>query len=214
MRIHDLSPPVSPRLAVFPGDTPYSRQQAMDFGHGDHLALSAITTTLHIGSHCDAPSHYHAQGQTIDQRPLDRYLGPAQVLTVTVPAGTRLHPRDLPGPIRAPRVLLRTDSHRDPQVWQTDFVALSAELVDFLAGQGVLLIGVDTPSVDLAEDKGLEAHHAIHRHDLAILEGIVLTGVNDGLYTLVALPLRLEGAEAAPCRAVLVEGGDAPLANP
>jgi arylformamidase len=206
MRIHDITPTVSPRLAVFPGDTPFSRQVAMDFRCGDHLALSAITTTLHIGAHCDAPSHYAAEGQSIDRRDLTPYLGPAQVLTVHVPVGTRIEPVHLSSPVLAPRLLLRTDSFADPETWRGDFVALSAAVVDPLAAQGVILVGVDTPSVDLAEDKALEAHQAIHRHGLAILEGIVLADVPDGLYTLVALPLKIEGAEAAPCRAVLVEG--------
>ncbi len=205
MRIHDISPPLSPRLAVFPGDTAFSRHVAMDFAHGDHLALSAITTTLHIGAHCDAPSHYHAQGQPIHQRDLSRYLGPAQVMTVHLPPGSRIRPEHLPGPILAPRLLFRTDSFTDPEQWRNDFTALSAPLIDHLALHGVLLVGVDTPSVDLAEDKRLEAHQAIHRHDLAVLEGIVLTRVEDGVYTLVALPLNIEGAEAAPCRAVLLQ---------
>lgn len=205
--LHDISPPISPRLAVFPGDVAFSREVAMDFAHGDHLALSAMRSTLHVGAHCDAPSHYHADGATIDKRDLRRYLGLAQVITVERPAYSRILPEHLPVPVTAPRVLLRTLSFADPELWRGDFVALSAALVDALADQGVVLVGIDTPSIDLADDKILEAHNAVFRRDLAVLEGIVLTDVADGLYTLVALPLRIEGGDAAPCRAVLVPVG-------
>jgi arylformamidase len=66
-------------------------------------------------------------------------------------------------------------------------------------------VGIDTPSIDPADSKDLPSHAMVAAHDLAILEGVVLDHVEDGVYTLVALPLRLEGADASPVRAVLVE---------
>ena len=131
-RIWDISPLVSPRWAVFPGDVAYRRDVAMAFEHGDHLALSSMTTTLHIGAHCDAPSHYHAQGATIEQVELAPYLGPCQVIHAKPSVGLRLRPSDLPA-IEAPRVLLATGSFANPEQWRDDFSALSAELVDWLA---------------------------------------------------------------------------------
>ncbi|MGZ3689604.1 MAG: cyclase family protein, partial [Bdellovibrionota bacterium] len=80
---------------------------------------------------------------------------------------------------------------------------LSAELIDALAAKGVILVGIDTPSVDPAEDQALETHQAIARHNLANLEGIVLDQVPEGIYELTALPLKLQGADASPVRAVL-----------
>jgi arylformamidase len=82
-----------------------------------------------------------------------------------------------------------------------------AELIEKLAAQQVVLVGIDTPSIDLADDELLESHQAAARHDLAILEGIVLSDVPDGFYTLVELPLRLQGADASPVRAVLIKDG-------
>jgi arylformamidase len=76
--------------------------------------------------------------------------------------------------------------------------------VDFLAERGVRLVGIDTPSIDLQEDKVLESHQAVLRADMAILEGVVLDAVDPGIYTLIALPLRIPGADASPVRAVLV----------
>lgn len=207
MKIHDISPVLSPRTAVFPGDTPLQREVALHFDRGHNLTLSAIRSTVHIGAHCDAPSHYHPDGASIDQRDLSRYLGPAQVVRVDLPRGSRIRPEHLGTAIIAPRILLQTLSFPDPDVWNGDFVALSPELVDFLAAQGVVLVGIDTPSVDPAEDKDLASHNAIFRNDLAILEGIDLRGVAPGLYTLIALPLRLEDADASPVRAVLLPAG-------
>ncbi|MEK7691029.1 MAG: cyclase family protein, partial [Bdellovibrionota bacterium] len=105
--------------------------------------------------------------------------------------------------LSAPRVLIRTGSFPDPEKWNSDFWSLSPELVDFLAGQGVRLVGIDTPSIDPEADSELLSHAAVYRHGLAVLEGLVLTKVPDGIYELIALPLRLEGCEASPVRAVL-----------
>lgn len=203
----DISPPISPRIAVWPGDTPFSRKVALDIAEGANLTLSSIETTVHLGAHTDAPNHYVGEGADIASRPLDRYYGPCEVISVRVGRGERVGPAHLPGPVRAPRVLFRTGTFPDPERFNEDFAALSPELVEVLADQGVLLVGIDTPSVDLCHDKVLHTHLAIARRDLAILEGVVLDHVTDGLYTLIALPLRLQGADASPVRAVLVSDG-------
>jgi arylformamidase len=100
-------------------------------------------------------------------------------------------------------VLLRTGTFPDPRNFNEDFASLSAELVDWLHGIGVITVGIDTPSVDPFHDKILEAHHAMARHDMANLEGLVLDDVPEGRYELIALPLRLAGADGSPVRAVL-----------
>jgi arylformamidase len=102
-------------------------------------------------------------------------------------------------------VLISTGSFPDPDSWNNDFNSLSPELIDDLATKGVKLLGIDTPSVDPADSKGLESHQAIFRHDLCVLEGLILNRVPAGRYTLVALPLRLKDADASPVRAILME---------
>ncbi len=205
-RWHDITPPITPDIAVFPGDTPFSRDVLLAFGRGDHLALSSIRTTVHLGAHADAPSHYHPDGIDIARRELSRYLGLCEVRTALVPPRTRLTPAHLGhAPLRAPRQLLRTGTFPQPNAWTPEFAALSPELVDWLAGEGAVLVGIDTPSVDLADDALLLSHAALFRHDLAVLEGLVLAEVPDGLYLLIALPLPLVGADASPVRAILVE---------
>lgn len=204
-KIYDITPAVSPKLAVFPGDTPYENSYLMSFKQGHHLSLSKIQSTVHLGAHADAPSHYHADGVNIEVRDLNLYLGKAQVITVKERRGHRISVADVTAAIQAPRVLFKTNSFPDPNHWNDDFMALSVDLIRFLARSGVKLVGIDTPSVDLSDDKILEVHKEIFNADLAILEGIVLDQVSDGLYDLIALPLKLHGAEASPLRAILME---------
>ncbi|MBK8727110.1 MAG: cyclase family protein [Holophagaceae bacterium] len=205
-RIHDISPLLSPRIAVWPGDVPYARRVALAMAEGDHLDLSSLHTTVHVGAHADAPSHYAADGEGIDRVALEPYLGPCQVVRVSVARGARILPSDVTVPLTAPRVLFHTGTCPDPDRFNEDFASLSPELVHWLHGQGCVLVGLDTPSVDPFASKALESHQALRTTGLRNLEGLVLEAVPPGDYLLVALPLRLEGADASPVRAVLVEG--------
>lgn len=201
--IYDIAPLVSSRLGVWPGDTTMSREVLCDMHRGDNITLSTIRATVHLGAHADAPSHYDLDGPTIEQRDLNLYLGPCQVIHVRIGRGERMGLAHLTSPIQAPRVLFATGTFPDPENWNSDFAALSPELIDHLAFQGVRLVGLDTPSVDLMEAKELISHTACKQHDIAILEGVVLNDVPDGVYELIALPLKLEGFDASPVRAIL-----------
>lgn len=201
--IHDISPPISERLQVWPGDVPPRREVLLDMKRGDNLTLSALRASVHLGAHADAPSHYGRDAAAIDVRKLDYYLGPCQVLRVPAARGRRIEPEALAGRIRAERVLLATGTFPDPEQFNEDFAALSPALVWELHRQGVKLVGVDTPSVDLFDSKDLPAHQACLLCDMAILEGLVLDGVPEDTYELIALPLRLVGFDASPVRAVL-----------
>jgi arylformamidase len=203
-RLIDISPLVSDSIAVWPGDVPYRHTVSQDMSKGDNLTLGSMQTTFHVGAHADAPSHYGVDLASIAERDLDHYYGECQVVHVPGRRNRRLHPQDLGERITAARVLLRTDSYPDPSTFSTDFASLSPELVDFLHGTGVRLVGIDTPSVDPFDDAELHSHQALARHDMANLEGLVLSHVEPGRYTLIALPLRLQGADASPVRAVLV----------
>jgi arylformamidase len=203
--LYDITPPISERLGVWPGDTPPTREVLLDMCKGGNITLSTLRATAHLGAHADAPSHYGADAPAIDRRSLDFYLGPCQVMRVAVPRATRITPAMLPGPVTAPRLLLATGTFPDPEKFNQDFAALSPELVEHLHQQGVRLAGIDTPSVDLFDSKDLAAHRMCLQCDIAILEGIVLAHVPAGNYELIALPLRLVGFDASPVRAVLRE---------
>src|ERR1700758_3238683 len=134
--IYDVTPLISERLQVWPGDTPPSREVLCDLKRGDTLTLSTLRATVHLGAHADAPSHYGADAPAIDACSLDTYLGPCQVVRVATARGTRLTPADLKTPVRAERLLLATGTYPDPEHFNEDFAALSPELVQWLHDRG------------------------------------------------------------------------------
>lgn len=201
--LHDITPPITTALAVWPGDTPPSRQVLCDMRAGANVTLSTLHATVHLGAHADGPNHYGRDAGGIGERPLDYYIGPCQVVRVSIGRGKRIGPADLKSAITAPRVLFATGTYPEPTRFNEDFAALSPELIDHLHDRGVRLVGIDTPSVDLFDSKDLPTHRAILRHDMAILEGLVLIDVPEGSHELIALPLKLMGFDASPVRAVL-----------
>ena len=204
MTIYDISPLIDETIAVWPGDTPFARTINLDMAAGASLTLSDIRTTVHVGAHVDAPSHYNAGAEDIATRSLHYYIGPCDVVRVPNARRRRIKPGDLEGKrITSARVLLQTGTFPDPRSWNEDFASLSPELVDWLHSLGVITIGIDTPSVDPFDSKELEAHQALARYDMANIEGLLLDGVGEGRYELIALPLRLAGADGSPVRAVL-----------
>lgn len=209
-RIYDITPPITEKLSVWPGDTPPRREVLLDMKEGANITLSTLHATVHLGAHADGPNHYGRDASDIASRDLDYYLGPCQVLHVDVPPNTRVQPAHIRTPITAPRVLLATGTLPDPEDFRQDFAALGPELVDEFHARGVKLIGIDTPSVDLFDSKDLPAHQRFLHHDMAILEGIVLRDVPEGVYELIALPLPLRDFDGSPVRAILrtlPEGG-------
>ena len=201
--IYDITPAITPKLAVWPGDTPLSREVLMDMARGDNITLSTLRATMHLGAHADGPNHYGKDAPAIDERALDYYLGPCQVIRIDVARETRILPSALKREVTQTRVLFATGTYPDPENWNADYAALSVELIDFLHERDVITVGIDTPSVDLFESKDLPAHKAMLRHNMSILEGLVLKEVPEGTYELIALPLPLVGFDASPVRAIL-----------
>ena len=206
--LHDITPAITEKIGVWPGDTPVTREVLCDLKQGANITLSTLRSTVHLGAHADGPNHYGVDAPGIGEQSLDRYIGPCQVVEVCIARGSRIQPADLIGGIAAidaPRVLLKTGTFPDVHAWNNDFAALSVELVEALAARGVVTVGIDTPSVDLMTSKDLPAHHALLKHDINIIEGINLASVKAGHYMLLAQPLKLMGFDASPIRAVLAE---------
>jgi arylformamidase len=201
-QLYDISPPLNPHLAVWPGDPPFARELTSDPAK-DGITSSMLRMTAHLGAHVDAPSHVNRAANAIDRVSLDTYLGPCQVIHVDVPRGGRVTPDLIDEPVLVSRVLLATGTRPNPQQWNDDFAGASVELVDALQKQGVVLLGIDTPSVDRYADSDLPVHHRLGSANIAILEGLVLDDVPAGVYELIALPLRIEGGDGSPVRAVL-----------
>jgi arylformamidase len=204
-KLYDISPEISSRLAVFPGDTVFERQVLMSQSQGQHLDLSSIKTTVHIGAHADAVNHYGANQPGIESKDLRVYMGGCQVVEVGTSYGQRISLFDFKiQDINQSRVLFKTNSF-DPYQWRDDFVSLSPEVIFALAETGVILVGIDTPSVDPSTSKNLESHKALLETGVSVLEGLVLDEVPEGEYQLIALPLKIKDADASPVRAVLLK---------
>ncbi|MGB8840453.1 MAG: arylformamidase [Aliidongia sp.] len=203
--LRDISPPIRPGLAVWPGDTAFVQERTWAIGADCPVNVSRITLSTHTGAHADAPLHYAADGAPVDGLDLDRYLGLCRVIDARAARGA-VRPEDIADALGAyppPRILLRTAERAAVTYWDSGFTAVAAATIDLLAGLGVVLIGIDTPSIDPEQSKTLDAHRAVHRHGLSILEGLVLDAVPPGDYELIALPLRLAELDAAPVRAIL-----------
>jgi arylformamidase len=206
MQVWDISPPVSSRSPVFPGDTAYAQQWVARIAPGCPVNVSAVTLSPHIGAHADAPLHYADGASAIGAVDLAPYLGRCRVIHA-IDRGPLVTVDHLvhAGPALPPRVLVRTCTCASTRLWRDDFAAFAPEAVAWLAGQGVSLIGIDTASVDPAASKTLESHQQLLRLNLRVLENLVLDDVPEGDYELIALPLKWVDADASPVRAILRE---------
>jgi arylformamidase len=207
MLIYDITRPVHPALAVWPGDATYNVTSVLRIGDGASVNLTTLSLSPHTGTHADAYFHYEEDGVHPAQMPLEAYIGRAYVQTVMKQAGALL-PEDFPPemPSTIERLLIHSHVSDLPDaIFPTEFPYLSVELIAWLAERGTRLIGLDSPSVDALESKTLPCHHALRAHGMVNLETLQLRGVPDGMYELVALPLRLDLACGSPVRAILRE---------
>jgi arylformamidase len=208
MKIHDISRPVDKGIPVWPGDTPYDFSFAARIRGGSSVNVGRVEMSVHTGTHVDAPLHFADGEADVASVPLETYCGPCVVADVR-PSERGIRPADLPagldGPLRkAPRLLLRSYAVR-PDAFDEGMAHATPELAAWLGEHGVVLLGVDTDSMDAFDSKELPAHRALLAAGVAILEGIDLSRVEPGVYDLVALPLRLVGADGSPVRAALIE---------
>lgn len=205
-QLWDISPAVHAKSPVFPGDTPYSQAWSWVLDGQCPVNVCAMTLSPHVGAHADAPLHYDPHGQPIGAVDLWPYLGPCLVVHAMHAQGV-VHWTDVARALDTaqlpPRVLFRTRHRAATTTWDPDLIGLHPELIDTLADRGVMLVGVDSASVDPASSKALQAHQVLRRRQLRVLENLVLDDVPEGHYELIALPLKLRDADASPVRAVL-----------
>lgn len=203
MSLIDISQPLSPASAVFPGDTPFSLRKVASMADGASCDVGTMTTSVHAGTHSDAPAHFFAGGDGIDAVPLDRYFGPVRVVERLGDGPLTAADVRAWNPLAGMRYLVRTRAAVDPAVFPAVFAHLAPDAAALLADASVALFGIDTPSVDHQDSKTLDAHKQLLRGRVAILENLDLSHVRPGPYELMAFPLRITGADAAPVRAVL-----------
>lgn len=204
MRVWDISQTLRPGLPVWPGDTGFAFERTWKMEEGSPVNVGRMTLSTHSGAHADAPLHYAADGADAASMSLEPYLGRCMVVDARGVEGA-IDIGDLPDLAYADRVLFRTWDAFPHGQWRSDWLPIAPETIDWLAAHGVVLVGTDAPSLDPQESKVMAAHKAVLRHDMRILEGLVLDDVPQGHYELIALPLKLGGGDAGLCRAVLRE---------
>lgn len=204
MKVFDISRTLSPETAVWPGDQAFTRGWNETIEGGSLVNLGWMQTSLHAGTHADAPFRYQPDGARMADVPLELFVGEA--LVVDVGEAGSIGPEhvasieDLP-----PRVLFRSRHSRTPDAqWDPTFPHIEPPLAETLAARGVMLLGTDAPSVDPFGGDSIPAHHALGRSGIYILENLQLQDVEPGRYLLVAAPLKLAEMDGSPVRALLI----------
>jgi len=206
-RLWDISPPLHAQSPVFPGDARFEQRWAATIAPGCPVNVSTITLSPHTGAHADAPLHYDAGGATVGALDLGPYLGPCRVIHAigVAPLVQWAHVEHAIDAHLPPRVLVRTYRRMPVERWDGELAAYAPQTIERLADLGVVLVGIDSASIDPAPSKSLDSHQVIRRRGLRVLENLVLDDVPEGDYELIALPLKLVTADASPVRAVLRE---------
>jgi arylformamidase len=207
MTLYDLSLTLTEDLPTWPGDPPLRLEKVCSIAEGEHFNVTQLSSSVHIGTHVDAPAHFLKNGTTVDQIPLELMVGPAEVFTVS--GQQTIHFQDL---IDAgihegnKRVLLQTSNSEfwadHENMFQEDYLALAADAAEYLVACGVEVIGVDYLSVAPFPDQ-VSTHRILLDAGILIIEGLNLAGIQPGPYTLLCLPLKIGGADGAPARVLL-----------
>jgi arylformamidase len=207
MKIFDISRPLFNGLAPWPGDTAFHFELKWKMAEGATVNVGAVTMGVHNGSHADAPFHFQPGAGTIEQMPLQIYLGDAVVVDLSKKFETdqtrQITIRDLESFATAPRLLLKTGVWKNSDTFPDWIPVIADDVAEWLGKRNVKLLGLDLPSVDAIDAKALVNHHALAAAGIAIVESLDLSEVEGGTYHFSALPLRISGGDAAPVRAVL-----------
>jgi arylformamidase len=210
MTIYDISLTISPNLPTWPGDPGLELEQFESMDKGAHVNVTKISTSVHLGTHVDAPHHFLNDGRTVEGLPLEVLTGPCYV--TQLPDGIEAITADVLGRTEITsemkRILFGTrNSHlwaRGETEFQTDFVAITEDGADWLVEHGVQLVGVDYLSVAPYGESD-PTHHALLKAGVIIVEGLTLSNVMRGFYELYCLPLKIAGCDGAPARAILIQ---------
>jgi arylformamidase len=209
----DITRPLAAETATWPGDARFELEWARQLSEGDNVSVSRIKLSPHVGTHADAPAHYEIGGATAGEFDLSSFLGRARVIDLR---GRKLVTAELlaeSGALGCERVLVRSLDEVRPEEFVSDYAPLTPEGAEALVASGLLLYGTDSPSVDPIVSAAMGAHRVLGAAGVPILENLDLSHAEAGDYDLVALPLRLAEAEAAPVRALLLPAGTLRLAR-
>jgi arylformamidase len=208
MKVHDISLTLRARMPVFPGEPTPLLEPTSQIERGASYNVSRLTLSTHTGTHIDAPLHFLAGGTPVDQLPVDVLVGPALVLEM--PVEQEITATDLEAAAIPPgteRILFKTRNSRllDDEDFRRDFIYLTLDAARWLVERGVRLLAIDYLSVEKMDAQPNVVHQTLLRAGVVIVEGADLRRVASGPYLLACLPLKIEGADGSPVRAVLVE---------
>ena len=192
--IYDISQEVF-SCAVYPGDPRPEKQLVCSTGEGDLYNLTTFAMCAHNGTHVDAPFHFLHNGKTVDRMDLSVFVGACFVAR---------HRGDVTA-ADAEEILRKAAGAQ--RILIAGKVTVTAEAAEVFAAGGIKLLGNEGQTVG-PEDAPMQVHLILLGMEVALLEGIVLTGVPEGRYFLSAAPLNLGGTEGAPCRAYLIDRED------
>jgi arylformamidase len=206
-RIYDISVPIRSGGLVYPGnpEIEITLQQAVAKGAGANVSF--IRFGSHTGTHADAARHFFDDGQTVDKIPLDRLIGPALLLAfpdeLRAVTAADLQKHDVKGHTR---ILLRTRNSAllSQKEFVRDYTFLAPDGAQYLVDNGVELVGIDYLSIEQFHSGHHKTHRTLLERSVVILEGLDLSVPAPGAYELICLPLRIEGCDGAPARAVLI----------
>jgi arylformamidase len=210
MKIFDISLTISPDLPVWPGDPRIELKQVESMDAGADANVSHLSAGVHVGTHVDAPHHFLNDRRTVESLPLDVLTGPCYVTQLPdgIEAITAEALEGISLPAGLTRVLFGT---RNSRLWvrgetefQEDFVAVTEDGAEWLVERGIQLVGVDYLSVAPFNDS-IPTHTTLLDAGVIVVEGLDLSAVPRGFYELYCLPLKLQGAEGAPARVILVQ---------
>lgn len=208
-RILDISLAIEPGLPTWPSSEGFRTRWAMRIDDGDPANVTVYEADVHTGTHVESGLHFLRDGEPIERMPIGQFVGPAFVVEILGDAVTAAALEGAGVPTDARRLLVKTrNSARWASGWgafDRDYVALTTDAAQWIAGRGFELVGLDHLSIQQFDSDG-ETHRVLMRAGVAILEGLNLAGVAPGTYTLVAAPIKLTGIEAAPARALLIDG--------
>lgn len=201
----DISVPIRNGMVNWPGDVSVQIERRTRMEKGSIYNLSSISMSIHTGTHIDAPLHFLSDGKAVDTIPPDAVVGPARVIESRDNVSIKLEELASYNIKRGERILFKTRT--SAIAWKSDsfiedYVYVSKEAAEFLAGRGVKAVGIDYLSV-AGYKAGQDVHVTLLRAGVWIIEGLDLSGVAPGNYYLICLPLRLVGAEGSPARALL-----------
>lgn len=209
MKIHDVTVAIRPSMAIWPGDPEIHLERVQKMEDGADANVSRLEMSVHTGTHVDAPFHFLSDGGMVDELPLDLLVGPCVVIEIPdrdVIDAVAVRAAHLPAGIE--RVLFKTRNtaiwREKPDEFQSDFVAVDGSGAEELVRLGVRLVGIDYLSI-APFDSPLAAHQICLGAGMVVVEGLDLSNVQPGNYTLCCLPLKLAGAEGAPARVALIE---------